>query len=46
VKSLQIHLVLMHKSAAARSSILLKRFLHGHELAVESQSLSPGMEFV
>jgi hypothetical protein len=46
VKSLQMHLVPMQKRAAAPNAILLKRLLHDHELVVESQSLSPDLEFV
>jgi hypothetical protein len=37
VKSLQMHLVLMQKSAAARNSVILKRLLQDDELVVESQ---------
>jgi hypothetical protein len=46
VKSPQMHLVPMQKRAAAPNAILLKRLLHDHELVVESQSLSPDLEFV
>jgi hypothetical protein len=41
-----MHLVLMQKSAAARNSVILKRLLQDDELVVESQSLSPDVEFV
>jgi hypothetical protein len=46
VKSPQMHPDRMQKSAAARNSKVLKRLLQDDELLVESQSLSPDVEFV